>query len=143
MNIKRSIRVQWLRLLKISDNLGMTIIKAPDLSEQQKMGISIFERTLSLKDTEIHLSPLNDIIYIEINDIYIILDGNDLQIINGKFQYNLHYGDTIRMRLKTRVYNVLEGRIDKVEKTIRAKRSRTLSSIMEDIKEIKEKETIQ
>ena len=121
----------------------MTIIKAPDLSEQQKMGISIFERTLSLKEAEIHLSPLNDIIYIEINDIYIILDGNDLQIINGKFQYNLHYGDTIRMRLKTRVYNVLEGRIDKVEKRIRAKSSRTLSSIMEDIKEIKEKETIQ
>lgn len=143
MNIKRSIRVQWLRLLKISDNLGMTIMKAPDLSEQQKMGISIFERTLSLKDTEIHLSPLNDIIYIEVNDIYIILDGNDLQIINGKFQYNLHYGDTIRMRLKTRVYNVLEGRIDKVEKRIRAKSSRTLSSILEDIKEIKEKETIQ
>jgi hypothetical protein len=47
------------------------------------------------------------------------------------------------MRLKTRVYNVLEGRIAKVEKRIRAKSSRTLSSIMEDITEIKEKETIQ
>jgi hypothetical protein len=142
MNTKRAIKVRWLRFLKRTNNLGVRVLKTHDLSDPQKMGIKIFEKTVSIKDAEIFLSPLSDTIYIEVNDIYVILDGNDLQIINGKFQYDLHFSDGVRSKLVARVYSVLEGRRIKVEQRIRAKSERTLSSIMADITEIKEKESI-
>ena len=61
-----------------------------ELSESQKNGVRIFERALTVKDAELLLAPLSDTIYIEVDDIFIILDGSQLKIINGKYQYDIH-----------------------------------------------------
>jgi hypothetical protein len=141
MSTKRTVRVNWLRFLKRVNSLGVKVFKTHDLTEQEKMGIKIFEKTVSIKNSEIFTSPLSDAIYIEVNDIYLILDGNDLQVINGKFQYDLHFNDVIRIRLRDRVLNVLEARRIKIEERIKMKSARTLNSIFDDIREIKEKES--
>lgn len=140
MGIRRSIRVKWLRLLRRMNSLDLGIFRKEDLTDQQKMGIKIFEKTVSIKEAEIFMSPLSDSIYIEINDIYIILEGNDLQIINGKFRYDLHFNEQIRTRLRHRVLQILESRRILVEKRIKIKSERTLNSIFDDVKEIKERE---
>lgn len=142
MSIKRNIKVQWLRLLKRTNSFSDKIFPAQSLSESQKKGIKIFEKAVTVNDAEIFWHFLSDIIYIEVNDIYLILDGNDLEIINGKFQYYLHFNDKVRIQLKTRVNNVLEERRIKIEQRIKTKNDRTLNSILEDIMEIKEKEAI-
>ena len=80
--------------------------------------------------------------YIVIGDIYLILDGNDLEIINGKFQYYLHFNDKVRTQLKSRINSVLNERAIQIQERIKTKNDRTLDSILEDILEIKEKESI-
>ena len=101
------------------------------------MGMKIFERTVSIKHADIFLSPLSDSIYIEVDDVYIILDGSDLQIINGKFRYDLHYPDAIRSKMRVKILNILEARRIEVEKRIKAKSDRTLNSILDEVEVIR------
>jgi hypothetical protein len=112
------------------------------LSENQKRGIKIFEKAISIKDVEIAAHSESDVIYIVIGDIYLILNGNDLEIINGKFQYYLHFNDKVRTQLKSRINSVLNERAIQIQERIKTKNDRTLDSILEDILEIKEKESI-
>ena len=141
MSIKRSIRVQWLRFLRRTNSVSDRIFPNQPLSENQKRGIKIFEKAISIKDVEIATHSSSDIIYIVVGDIYLILDGNDLEIINGKFQYYLHFNDKVRTHLRARINKVLDGRVIEIQERIKTKNDRTIDSILEDILEIKEKET--
>ena len=141
MSIKRNIRVQWLRFLKRTNTFSDKIFPNQALSENQKRGIKIFEKAISIKDVEIATHSSSDIIYIVVGDIYLILDGNDLEIINGKFQYYLHFNDKVRTHLRARINKVLDGRVIEIQERIKTKNDRTIDSILEDILEIKEKET--
>jgi len=142
MSIKRNIRVQWLRFLKRTNSVGDKFFPNQTLSENQKRGIKIFEKAISIKDVEIAAHSESDVIYIVIGDIYLILNGNDLEIINGKFQYYLHFNDKVRTQLKSRINSVLNERAIQIQERIKTKNDRTLDSILEDILEIKEKESI-
>ena len=142
MSIKRTIRVQWLRFLKRTNSVGDKIFPNQTLSENQKRGIKIFEKAISIKDVEIAAHSESDVIYIVVGDIYLILNGNDLEIINGKFQYYLHFNDKVRTQLKSRINSVLNERAIQIQERIKTKNDRTLDSILEDILEIKEKESI-
>jgi hypothetical protein len=132
---RRKIKVSLLRLRRW---LAQRLLNPEQLSDSQKMGVRIFERTLSIENAEILVSPLSDSIYVEVNDIYLILERNDLQIINGKFQYDLRYSDNIRMKLLNKVFGVLERRRIQVEKRIKAKSDRTLNSILDEVEQIRE-----
>jgi uncharacterized protein YggL (DUF469 family) len=131
---KRKIKLKFWKMVRWIDR---KIQKKIDLTESQEMGMKIFERTVSIKDAEIFLSPLSDSIYIEVNDVYIILDGSDLQIINGKFRYDLHYPDAIRSKMRVKILNILEARRIEVEKRIKAKSNRTLISILDEVEVIR------
>jgi hypothetical protein len=141
MSIKRNIRVQWLRFLKRTNTFSDKIFPNQSLSENQKRGIKIFEKAISIKDVEIAAHSESDVIYIVVGDIYLILNGNDLEIINGKFQYYLHFNDKVRTQLKARINSVLNERAIQIQERIKTKNDRTLDSILCDIMEIKEKES--
>lgn len=142
MSIKRKIRVQWLRFLKRTNSVSDKIFPSQGLSENQKQGIRIFEKAIAIKDVEIAAHTSSDIIYVVVDDIYFILDGNDLEIINGKFTYYLHFNDKVRAHLKSRINHVLDGRVLEIRERIKTKNDRTLDSILHDILEIKEKELV-
>lgn len=141
MSIKRTIRVKWLRFLKQTSSFNDKIFPGQSLSDNQKKGIKIFEKAISIKDVEIAAHSESNVIYIVVGDIYIIFNGNDLEIINGKFQYYLHLNDKVNTQLKTRINSVLNQRAIQIRKRIETKNNRTLDSILEDITEIKEKES--
>jgi len=117
--------------------MGRFITTNDKLDESQKMGLRIFEKCVSIKDSDIFLSPLSDTIYIEVEDIYIILERSDVQIINGRFQYDLHYPESARIRMRNRVFDVLESRRVEVENRVKAKSDKTLNSILGEIEEIR------
>jgi hypothetical protein len=129
----------WWRFLR---RINRMFEKSTDLTDSQKMGIKVFEKMVSIKDADIFLSPLSDCIYIQVDDIYATLEGNDLRIVNGKFQYDLHYHDGVRSQLVRKVFNVLESRRVEVEKRIRVKSDRTLSSILDEITSIKKERNL-
>jgi hypothetical protein len=131
---KRKIKVAWLRTLRI---FGRAFKTGEQLTEVQKKGIRIFERMVSVNDAEIFLSPLSDTIYVEVDDIYLILDNLDMQVINGKFQYDIPYTDKERRKFRNRIFNILESRREELEKKIKTKSNRTLDSIIQEVEEIK------
>lgn len=131
---KRKIKLKFWKMVRWIDR---KIQKKVDLTESQEMGMKIFERTVSIKHADIFLSPLSDSIYIEVDDVYIILDGSDLQIINGKFRYDLHYPDAIRSKMRVKILNILEARRIEVEKRIKAKSNHTLISILDEVEVIR------
>ena len=110
-----------------------------ELTDSQKMGIKIFERALTVKDAELLLAPLSDTIYIEVDDIFIILDGSQLKIINGKYQYDIYVGPKESSRLYSSFKKVLEKRRKQMEFKIITKTNRSLNNILEDIAIIREK----
>jgi hypothetical protein len=118
--------------------MGRIFKTREELTEEQKKGIRIFERMVSIKDAEIFLSPLSDTIYIEVDDIYLILDHLDLQVINGKFQYDIPYTDKERRKFRSRVFNILEARRAKIEEKIKNKSNHTLDSILDEVGQIRE-----
>ena len=109
-----------------------------ELTDSQKMGIKIFERALTVKDAELLLAPLSDTIYIEVDDIFIILDGSQLKIINGKYQYDIYVGPKESSRLYSSFKKVLEKSRKQMEFKIITKTNRSLNNILEDIAIIKE-----
>lgn len=131
---KRKIKVTWLRTLRF---FGRAFKSKDELSDVQKKGIRIFERMVSVKDAEIFLSPLSDTIYVEVDDIYLILDNFDMQVINGKFQYDIQYTDKERSRFRNRIFDILESRREELEKKIKTKSNRTLDSIIQEVEEIR------
>ena len=133
-------KVMWLRFLKRMSSFNSLFFPQEKLDNERLMGLRIFERAVKIKDADIFMSPLSDAIFIEINDIYLILEGCDLQIINGKFQYDLRYNEKHIGEMKRKVLMVLESRRVDVEKRIRAKNDRTLTSILEDITELRMKD---
>lgn len=133
--MKREMLVMWLRFLRFWGKFFKT---RDVLTQEQKMGLRIFERAISVKDAEIFFSPLSDTIYIEVEEIYLILDNSGLQVINGKFQYDIHYNDRPFSALKNRVFNVLESRRVKIEKRIKFKSDHTLHSILDEVDHIRE-----
>ena len=141
MSIKRTIRLKWLRFLRHTNSLSDKILPNQVLTENQKRGIKIFEKAISIKDVEIATHSSSDIIYVVVGNIYLILDGNVLEIINGKFQYYLHFNDKVRTHLRARINKVLDRRVIAIQERIKTKNDRTIDSILEDILEIKEKET--
>jgi hypothetical protein len=118
--------------------MGRIFKTREELTEEQKKGIRIFERMVSIKDAEIFLSPLSDTIYIEVDDIYLILDHLDLQVINGKFQYDIPYTDKERRKFRSRVFHILEARRAKIEEKIKNKSNHTLDSILDEVGQIRE-----
>jgi hypothetical protein len=129
----------WWRFLR---RIGRFFEKGTELTDSQKMGVRVFEKMVTIKDADIFLSPLSDCIYIQVDDIYATLEGSDLRIVNGKFQYDLHYHDGVRSQLVRKVFNVLESRRVEVEKRIRVKSDRTLSSILDEITSIKKERNL-
>lgn len=141
MSIKRNIRVKWLRFLKRGKSISDKFFPGQSLSENQKRGIKIFEKAIKIKDAEIATHSSSDNIYIVVGDIYLIFNGNELEIINGKFQYYLHLNDKTRIHLRSRINDVLDQRALEIRERIKTKNDRTINSILEDIIEIQEKET--
>jgi hypothetical protein len=137
---KRRMIIRWRRFTSwIHSGLEKKFSQQEDLSDSQKAGIKIFERALTVKDADLLLAPLSDTIYIEIEDIFIILDGRQLKIINGKYQYDIYLPEKENTRLYASFKKVLEKRRKQMEFKIITKTNRSLNNILDDIAEIRER----
>ncbi len=137
---KRRMIIRWRRFTSwLHLGLEKKFYQQEDLSDSQKAGIKIFERALTVKDADLLLAPLSDTIYIEVEDIFIILDGRQLKIINGKYQYDIQLPDREHNKLYTSFKKVLEKRRKQMEFKIITKTNRSLNNILDDIAEIRDR----
>jgi len=137
---RRRLIIRWRRFTSwLHSGLEKRFSPQEDLSDSQKAGIKIFERSLTVKDADLLLAPLSDTIYVEVEDIFIILDGRQLKIINGKYQYDIQLPDREHSKLYTSFKKTLEKRRKQMEFKIIAKTNRSLNNILDDIAEIRDR----
>ena len=131
--------IKWTRLSKkISNYLKRKMHDDFVQTESQALGIKIFEKALSNKDAELLLAPISRTLYIELNDIFIIMEGKEILIINGKYQYNIVINETNSQILTDKFNRVLESRRKKMERKVIAKTSRSLNDILSGLESMKE-----
>jgi hypothetical protein len=141
---KRRMIIRWRRFTSwLHLGLEKKFYQQEDLSDSQKAGIKIFERALTVKDADLLLAPLSDTIYIEVEDIFIILDGRQLKIINGKYQYDIQLPEKEQSKLYTSFKKVLEKRRKQMEFKIITKTNRSLNNILDDIAEIRDRKKVE
>jgi hypothetical protein len=81
------------------------------------------------------IAPISGTFYIKTDDIFIVLDGNELRIVNGKYEY--HISITLRSyeKLTGKFKRILESRRKKMEESMLSKTNRSLSEILHDVSE--------
>ena len=137
IKISRKNRVRLLRVSRFFGKILGKLIKKEEMTDHQKMGLRIFEQTVSIKDVDIFLSPLSDVIYIQTNDIYLRVEGYTLNVVNGMYNHEFQYTDVGRKRMINRVFNILERRREEIEARIKTKHTRTIDAILGDLQKIK------
>ena len=103
------------------------------LDDNQILGIGIFEKALAKSGVELLMAPLSETYYIESDDIFIILNGEGLKLINGVYQYRIDLPETACRELSNKFRRVLENRRKKMEKKMVLKTQRSLKNILEHL----------
>ena len=140
MKIRREVRVKLLRARRFWGRIWSKALKTQEMTPEQKRGLRIFDETIALKDVDIFISPLSDTIYIYVNDIYLVIDGYDLKVINGMYNHEFHYDDRGRSKMRNKVFYILENRREELDAKIKSKSDKTLDYILGDIRNLRQRE---
>jgi len=135
MNFKNKIGNFILRMKNYFEKMEFN--PPESLSENQELIIKIFETSLLNPDSELLIAPISLTYYINVEDIFIILDDNRVRIINGKYEYHILIPIKTQEKLRDKFKNILESRRKKMEQSIISKTTRNLSQILQDISEKK------
>lgn len=111
----------------------LDFIPKPKLDDNQILGIGIFEKALVRPGVELLMAPLSETYYIESDDIFIILNGDGLKLINGVYQYRIDLPESSCRELSNKFRRVLENRRKKMEKKMLLKTQRSLKNILENL----------
>ena len=131
MSFKRKI---YRFFLILKNHFGKLDFTPPDkLTPNQELGIKIFEKCLILGDSELLIAPISGTFYIKTKDIFIVLDGNDLRIVNGKYEYHIYVTLRSYEKMVDKFKRVLEVRRKKMEESMLSKTNRSLSEILDDV----------
>lgn len=131
MAFKKKFYRFWIRF---KNRIGrLDFAPGPELTPNQELGIKIFEKTLVRNDVELLIAPLSSTYYIKADDIFMMLDGNELRIINGRYEYHIHLNEKSHTKLAYKFKRVLENKRKRMEETMLSKTNRSLKEILEDV----------
>jgi hypothetical protein len=108
-------------------------VPPPVITETQELAIKIFEKSLLKPDVELLMAPLSLTYYIHSDDIFIIMDGTDLKIINGKYEYHISLNEKIHNKLSMKFKRVLENKRKRMEQEMLSNTRRSLQNILQDL----------
>ena len=116
--------------LKFTNN-----IKVKDfLTESESYGLQILAEMLKSPDSEMLISPISGTYYIKWGSIYAIIRECRVQIINGRYFYDISIVSKRSDAIREDFVNTVEKRRKQMEKEIMEKTTRSLSIILEEIK---------
>lgn len=128
--VKRKVLKVWIRL---RDYLVDKIEPKFPPSETQMLSMKIFEKAIFSPDAELLIAPISYTLYVQLNDLFIILEGRDLRIINGKYQYYVVLNEKSAQELDRKFRRSLETRIKKVEAQVTTNVKKSLQNILEEL----------
>ena len=130
-----SIKRKFYRFLLVAGNTFKIFDFVPPqvVTETQELAIKIFERSLLKQDAELLIAPLSMTYYIHSNDIFIIMDGTEIRIINGKYEYHILLTEKIHNKLTMKFKKVLENKRKKMEQEMLSNTRRSLQNILQEL----------
>ena len=106
-----------------------------DLSENQKLTLKIVRKLIFSKNSELLIAPISYNFYIIHKDMMVKIKDNQVEIINGKYFYDVTLPPTVIGALEHQIKNRLEIRIRMTEDEVTNKTRRSLSTILEELSE--------
>lgn len=104
-----------------------------ELTQTQEIGLKIARKLISCPDSEIVIAPLSEVCYIRRDDIYVKLTPDSLQIINGKYLYDIYIRHNTHSDLYTGILQRMEGKKTSIENKIKNRSTRSLQIILNEI----------
>ncbi len=110
-------------------------VKVKDfLTESESYGLQILTEMLKSPESEMLISPISGTYYIKWGSIYAIIRDCRVQIINGRYFYDISIVSKRSDDIREDFVNTVEKRRNQMEKEIMEKTTRSLSIILEEIK---------
>lgn len=102
-------------------------------SETQELAMKIFDKAIHTSETDLLIAPLSNTYYAESDDIFIVLQLNEITIVNGKYQYNIIIRERDAQILANKFRRVVESRRKKMEKKMLVNTTTSLQNILDNI----------
>ncbi|CAG7579999.1 MAG: hypothetical protein SLAVMIC_00198 [uncultured marine phage] len=124
-------KVRWRRLFKPKQS------KIEFDSPQQEKAIRIAERLIRDSDSELLMAPkfaqYEEKLYVRNKNIFIVITRRSVQIINGKYNYDILIFDKLHDYISDKFKRKLEIKRNEMENTITSKVETILDVIYKDI----------
>lgn len=102
-------------------------------SDQQKKAINITERLIRDPKSELLMAPLSDKLYIKNKNLFVVIRPKAINIINGKYNYDVPIFDKLHNEISFKFKQKLEAKRREMEDIITGKVETILDVIYKDI----------
>jgi hypothetical protein len=130
MNFKKKFRVRFRNFIRKSQS---TFTPERSLSETQQLAISVIKKAIIHPDAELLTAPISGTKYIHFNDVFIRIEKNYVNIINGSYSYHVDMFDDSLDSINRKFNAKLESTYKRWERTITAKTNKSLNTILQDL----------
>lgn len=130
MNFKKKFRVRFRNFIRKSQS---AFTPERSLSETQQLAISVIKKAIIHPDAELLTAPISGTKYIHFNDVFIRIEKNYVNIINGSYSYHVDMFDDSLDSINRKFNAKLESTYKRWERTITAKTNKSLNTILQDL----------
>ncbi len=130
MNFKKRFRVRFRSFLRKSQN---AFTPAKELSETQQLAIAVIKKAIIHPSAELLTAPISGTKYIHFNDVFIRIEKDFVNIINGSYSYHVHMQDEALSAINRKFNAKLETTYKRWERAITTKTNKSLNTILQDL----------
>jgi glutamate racemase len=135
--VKQIVKGTWRslrrKLLKVYVKLNKRMIREEAISQTQKNAMKILKKMMVSPESEMMIAPISGTHYIHWKDVFARFNGDKVQIINGKYFYDIWLTAKQSDEILDFFRHRLENRRKKMEIEIMDKTNRSLETILQEI----------
>lgn len=125
---------KWFSELQLKFDTTPTLPKR--INEQEGIVVSIVERLLPKKETELYLDPKTQECYLSNGKYNVFLESTRVRVINSVFGYDIYISAEVEVYLVHIFMLEVSKRRSKFKENIISKVNKNLNSILDDIDKI-------
>jgi hypothetical protein len=130
MNFKKRFRVRFRKFIRKSQN---AITPESPLSETQELAIAVIKKAIIHPEAELLTAPISGTKYINFGDVFIRIEKNYVNIINGSYSYHVDMNEAALSTVNRKFNAKVESTYKKWENTITTKTNKSLNTILKDL----------
>ena len=102
-------------------------------SPEQKLAYDIIKKSISNSKVELLLAPLSNVYYIKLENLFIKILDNYVQIVNGKYFYHISMPPVLMADIEKRFRIRVENKKKTIENNITNNTTNSLRNIFNDL----------